>query len=632
MSFSQRNRQLLVTVRKKFSDTRCITDMMAQRLLFTSYAAALDVYMNQFFEAEQQRLAAVRAVQWLETANSENFDRICRLAAAYFDVPTVLVSLVDQDRQWFAAQVGFEPRQTPISHSFCAHTIQQDGVFQVVDACTDPRFMANPLVTAGNGIRFYAGAPLVTREGHAIGSLCIIDKWPQQLSHAETLVLQDLAEMVIAQIEQRQQTQTRHPVSGMPNLRQLITDHAVPWSSVEAPVRLLAVIEVVESQWAADLTPDGSSLIADKASLITQKLQVSFGGDLVAYHIDERHFCLLLPTLHSNKHAVITALGELVCEPCPVESISALPGVRLGIASCEDGTQSIGELLRKGRSAVGRAGRDGIDWAVWDENPNCAPSRAHSLIHGLAAAMRNCDLFLVFQPRFRLSDGRQVSAEALLRWNHPQYGPVSPAEFIPLIERSGQISIVTRWVIDNALANAATWQDTESKVSLNLSALDFQHIDLTEALRVALAKHGVNPRRLEVEITEGEWIRASATVLTQLSEIRALGVDVAIDDFGTGYSNFAYLHEIPANVIKLDKSIITDLENKPRNRIIAQSIFQLAHSLGYRTVAEGIETFKCMDLVKGYGCQEAQGFFLSRPLSAEMIKSTTVSSSFLLSA
>ena len=588
--------------------------------------------MTEFFEAEQLRLAAVRAVQWLETANNENFDRICRLAAAYFDVPTVLVSLVDQDRQWFAAQIGFEPRQTPISQSFCAHTIQQDGVMQVVDACADPRFMSNALVTVGNGIRFYAGAPLVTREGHAIGSLCLIDKWPQQLSHAETKVLQDLAEMVIAQIEQRQQTQTRHPVSGLPNLRQLVTDHAEPWSSAGAPIRLLAVIEVVESQWAVDLTADGSTLIADKAATITEQLQESFGGNLVAYHIDERHFCLILPTQEINKQSVIAELGQLICEPCAQDSISTLPGVRMGIASCEDGTQSIGELLRKGRSAVGRAGRDGIDWTVWDENPNCAPSRAHSLIHGLAAAMANCDLFLVFQPRFRLSDGRQVSAEALIRWNHPQYGPVSPAEFIPLIERSGQISIITRWVIDNALANAATWQDTESKVSLNLSALDFQDIDITDALRVALDKHGVGAHRVEVEITEGEWIRASAAVLTQLSEIRALGVDVAIDDFGTGYSNFAYLHEIPANVIKLDKSIITDLESKPRNRIIAQSIFQLAHSLGYRTVAEGIETFKCMELVKGYGCHEAQGFFLSRPLSAELIRNTTVASSFLLSA
>jgi EAL domain-containing protein (putative c-di-GMP-specific phosphodiesterase class I) len=589
--------------------------------------------MNIASQAEQQRLAAVRAHQWLETAASENFDRICRLAAAYFDVPTVLVSLVDKDRQWFAGRVGFALNQTPINQSFCAHTIQQDGVMQVVDACTDPRFMDNELVTTPDGIRFYAGAPLVTREGHAIGSLCIIDKWPHQLSHAETLVLQDLAEMVIAQIEQRQQTRTAHPASGLPNMRQFLADNPGPWLNTDSPVRLLAVIEVVDSRWPSDPhTDDGCNLIGSKAEMITARLEQAVNAKFTAYQISERHFCLLLPTTAHLKQQLTQTLSELICEPCTEDSISTLPGVRLGIACCEDGQQSVGELLRKARSAVDQAARDGIDWGVWDENPNSASRRAMTLTLEVASALANGEMSLVFQPRFRLEDGRQVSAEALLRWHHPLFGPVSPAEFIPLIERSGQISLVTRWVIDHALAAAAEWEDTEATVSLNLSALDFQHLDIAAALKTACDAHGISPQRVEVEITEGEWIRASTTVLAQLSEIRALGVDVAIDDFGTGYSNFAYLHEIPANVIKLDKSIITDLENKPRNCIIAQSIFQLAHRLGYRTVAEGIETFKCLDLVRSYGCHEAQGFFLSRPLTAAQIKQTTLGSHFLLNA
>lgn len=584
-------------------------------------------------QAEQQRLAAVRALQWLETAASENFDRICRLAAAYFDVPTVLVSLVDRDRQWFAGRVGFAVNQTPINQSFCAHTIQQDGVMQVVDACADPRFMDNELVTAPDGIRFYAGAPLVTREGHAIGSLCIIDKWPHQLSHTETLVLQDLAEMVIAQIEQRQQTRTAHPASGLPNLRQFLADNTGPWLNTDSPVRLLAVVEVVDSQWPSDPNADdGCNLIGSKAEMITARLEQAVNAKFTSYQISERHFCLLLPTAAHLKQQLTQTLSELICEPCTEDSISTLPGVRLGIACCEDGQQSVGELLRKARSAVDQAARDGIDWGVWDENPNSASRRAMTLTLEVASALANGEMSLVFQPRFRLEDGRQVSAEALLRWHHPLFGPVSPAEFIPLIERSGQISLVTRWVIDHALAAAAEWEDTEATVSLNLSALDFQHLDIAAALKTACDAHGISPQRVEVEITEGEWIRASTTVLAQLSEIRALGVDVAIDDFGTGYSNFAYLHEIPANVIKLDKSIITDLENKPRNCIIAQSIFQLAHRLGYRTVAEGIETFKCLDLVRSYGCHEAQGFFLSRPLTAAQIKQTTLGSQFLLNA
>lgn len=589
--------------------------------------------MHLSLQAEKQRLAAVRAIQWLETAVDENFDRICRLASAYFNVPTVLVSLVEKDRQWFAGRVGFPNPQTPINQSFCAHTIKQEGVMQVVDACNDPRFMANELVTVDGGIRFYAGAPLVTHDGHAIGSLCLIDKFPHQLSHAETLVLQDLAEMVISQIEQRQQTSMCNATSGLPNMRQFLTDNAGPWLNAEASTRLLMVIEVVDSQWTHDLTlVHDSGLISTKAKGITARLNMALDEELTAYHISERHLCVLIPASPSDQTELIHTISTLVCEPCAEDSISTLPSIRMGIAVCGDGTQSIGDLLRKARSAADSAARDGIDWAVWDENPNCASRRSEALINDVAGALFSGDISLVFQPRFRLEDGCQVSAEALLRWNHAVFGPVSPAEFIPLIERSGQISIVTRWVIDNALAAAAGWADNEAKVSLNLSALDFQHIDISQALKAGCEKNGIGAHRVEVEITEGEWIRASNTVLAQLADIRELGVDVAIDDFGTGYSNFAYLHEIPANVIKLDKSIITDLESKPRNRIIAQSVFQLAHELGYRTVAEGIETFKCMDLVRGYGCDEAQGFFLSRPLSAEQMKLTTTGSHFLLSA
>lgn len=589
--------------------------------------------MPQHLKTEHQRLAAVRAVQWLETANNENFDRICRLAAAYFEVPTVLVSLVEADRQWFAARVGFVQSETPISQSFCAHTTRQNTVMQIVDACQDPRFADNELVTAEGGIRFYAGAPLLTRDGHALGSMCIIDKFPHQLSHAEIRVLEDLAEMVISQIEQRQMILTRNPVSGLPNLRQFLTDHQEPWLNVEFPARLLALIEIVDSQYETELAPLSNmpSLqmrTQDMAGRLEQVLQRS----VTVYHISERHCCLVLPTNQKDRNELIQTLSTLICEPCAEDSISALPATRMGIAYCEDGSQSIGELLRKARHAVETASRDGIDWGVWDENENRANRRALALSSDVASALANGDIYLVFQPRFRLKDGRQVSAEALLRWNHSTLGPVSPAEFIPLIERSGQISTVTRWVIDNALSAAAEWEDRESKVSLNLSALDFQSMDIASVLSASCERHEIAPQRVEVEITEGEWIRESTTVLEQLSDIRALGADVAIDDFGTGYSNFAYLHEIPANVIKLDKSIITDLENKPRNRIIAQSIFKLAHALDYRTVAEGVETFQCMDMVKSFGCHEAQGFFLCRPLSGEQIKGLTVDSHIKLRA
>lgn len=199
-------------------------------------------------------------------------------------------------------------------------------------------------------------------------------------------------------------------------------------------------------------------------------------------------------------------------------------------------------------------------------------------------------------------------------------GKIWPSEFIPLIESAGKISTVTRWVIDRALTDLSGWIDKEVRFSINLSPLDFAELDIALALETACLEHGVEPARLEVEITEGEWIRADKRVIAQLTHIRKLGVDVAIDDFGAEYSNFAYLHEIPANILKLDKSLVTDLESNARNRIIARSVLYLANELGYRTVAEGVETFRCMSLVRDFGCEEAQGYFLSRPLNLEKLR------------
>ncbi len=576
--------------------------------------------MHRLDPAEYQRLAAVHALQWLETAHNEDFQRICRLAAAYFKVPTVLVSLVEKDRQWFPARIGFEPSETPINQSFCALTIRQNEVMHVADASRDARFCNNTLVTAPEGIRFYAGASLRTRAGYNIGSLCIIDKFPHDLAPGDGEVLKDLAEMVMAQIEQRQMLETRDPVSGLPNLRQFLTDTRDMPRDSRAPVRVMMLIEAADNHWQADEAVDENfTALRCGARRVSDKLAHILDGVARLYQLSEQQFCLML-TCHASRQQELTrALVEMITQPLPTNEFPLAPCTRIGVASCADGSQSVGNLLHKAIHAASAAERARSRWQAYDESRAHIHRRAFSLISDFSAAMEGGGMYLEFQPRFNLQDGRQLGAEALIRWRHAHFGPVSPAEFIPLIERAGQINHVTRWVIDRALAAVAQWAYDDSKVSINLSALDFQGMDIAQTLSRACKMHGVPASRVEVEITEGEWIREAPNVIAQLTRIRALGIDVAIDDFGTGYSNFAYLRDIPANVLKLDQSIITDLENKPRNRVIARSVLQLARELGYRTVAEGIETFQSLSLVKSYGCHEAQGYFLSRPLPAERL-------------
>ncbi|MGF0238806.1 sensor domain-containing phosphodiesterase [Rhodococcus sp. IEGM1300] len=572
----------------------------------------------QEHQSETNRLAAVQALEWLKTAESENFDRICRLAAAYFKVPTVLISLVERDRQWFKAKVGFDRDETPIEQSFCAHAIHEQGVFQIRDATRDVRFCDNPLVTASQGVRFYAGAPLRTRAGHAIGSFCIIDKEPKELTNDERAVLQDLAEMVMAQIEQRQLNDCHDSVSGLPNQRQFFADLNDLSLQPDCKPRMLVLINAFDSNLGQDLRLAlGASATQSMILEIARQLNKNLAGVSCAYHINERQFCFMLPTAMLDCERFVHQLIDGLRLTTQSDSTLTSPSPRAGIVIFEHDAFSHADLLRKAMHAVKSAYETNTPWALYDAVRDLAWRRAFTLAEDLDRALNSDQMFLMFQPRFNVLDGRQVSAEALLRWNHPELGAVSPAEFIPVLERNGLIHRVTQWVIVKALSAMALWEDEDCRISINLSPRDFDDRTICSTLNLACQRFGINPQRLEIEITEGEWIRSNPQVIQQLHELRDLGMDVAIDDFGTGYSNFAYLHEIPANVIKLDQSIVTNLPDSPRNQVIARSILQLANDLGYRTVAEGIENAQCLALIAEYGCAEAQRYFFARPMTHE---------------
>ncbi|MGN7743017.1 putative bifunctional diguanylate cyclase/phosphodiesterase [Pseudomonas sp. 22526] len=569
--------------------------------------------------AEERRLAALHALELLDTASCENFDRICRMAAEYFKVPTALISLVDRDRQWFKSRVGFDEPQTPISQSFCAFTVQGREVLEVRNAARDPRFHDNPLVTRDQGIRFYAGAPLLTASGYAIGSLCIIDKVEQQLSIVERQQLRDMAAMVMEQVEQRQRLRRRDPVSGLANREQFQGDLRDLAEHHLGEKRVLVLIDALDMKVAHELTLAlGLAPFETIIRFLALRLQEYLGRHVRVYHVSVKRFGFLLPVPAQGLDKLLDALVSRLRRQPPGLGFPMIPTVCAGTVEFEVDTQSVDDALRKAMFALELAMARRSFWAHYDAGRDHAQRRAFNLASDLNDALRSGQIYLMFQPRFALPDGAQVSAEALLRWEHPWLGPISPAEFIPVMERNGLIHQVTRWVIDTVLSKLHSWGLPESsKLSINLSPKDFEDQDIAELIRRACERHRIDPRRLEVEITEGEWLRSNPNVLAQLTRIRELGMDVAIDDFGTGYSNFAYLHQIPANVVKLDKSMITDLERNTQHQKITRSIISLARELGYRTVAEGIESFKCLQMLYAFGCDEAQGYFLARPMLQE---------------
>jgi hypothetical protein len=335
--------------------------------------------MSCSLEIEQKRLSAVHALQWLETAHNENFDRLCRMAATHFGVPTVLVSLVEKDRQWFPGRVGFEESQTPIEQSFCRYTIQNSGVMVVNDAYLDPRFAKTALVARSNGIRFYAGAPLCNQHGEVLGSFCLIDTVPRHLSPAEEVVLEDFAELVIAQVEQCQLMRYRDPLSKLPNLQQFILDtQNMPVAASQ--VRLMMVIRaqpvssVVNVSMSSNL--DARKKLRDMAQCLRRRLD----GIAELYHVTELEFCLQMSCERHRRDELIRMLLALVTEPFSDKQIA------VGLACCDNGKHSTDALMSKATHAAAMALYRKLQWTAYDEAEDCAQRRALTLLNELAGA------------------------------------------------------------------------------------------------------------------------------------------------------------------------------------------------------------------------------------------------------
>ena len=237
----------------------------------------------------------------------------------------------------------------------------------------------------------------------------------------------------------------------------------------------------------------------------------------------------------------------------------------------------------------------------------------------LRSAVPGNELRLVFQPLLNLKENRICAFEALLRWEHPERGYMRPAEFIPVAEESGLIVPIGEWVLREACATAADWPG-EIGIAVNLSPAQFRrNRHLLDHVKSALAKSGLRPERLELEITESVLLAENENAFETLKQLKALGVRIAMDDFGTGYSSLSTLRRFPFDKIKIDRSFVKDATSSPDSLAIVKAVVGLGHSLGLTTTAEGVETEDQLDLIRQQGCEEMQGYLLSAPLPASAV-------------
>ena len=365
----------------------------------------------------------------------------------------------------------------------------------------------------------------------------------------------------------------------------------------------------------------GDALLIEVAkrlkSIVREEDTVSrVGGD---------EFILVLPDTNADGAArVARKVLEVITQPNRIEQHDLAITPSIGIAMYPDDGEHFDALSRCADVAMYRAKHDGRNnYRFFTSEMQTHSARTLQLENALRRALERGQLSLHYQPQMSLPDGRLIGAEALLRWQHPELGMISPAEFIPIAEASGQILQIGEWVLRTAVHQLKRWMDsgmTPMVIAVNLSVVQFHQHNLTELVMQILDEVKLPPQYLELELTEGVAMDDPLGAIALMDSLHERGIHMSIDDFGTGYSSLSYLKRFEIYKLKIDQSFVSDITEDPEDKAIVDAVISLASSLGLQTLAEGVETEGQLAFLREQGCNEAQGYYFSKPLPADQFE------------
>ncbi|UVJ43910.1 bifunctional diguanylate cyclase/phosphodiesterase [Pseudomonas sp. LS1212] len=352
------------------------------------------------------------------------------------------------------------------------------------------------------------------------------------------------------------------------------------------------------------------------------KSQLEAGDQLARLGSDE--FALLIDTRREPRRAEWLAerITETMAEPYWIDGDSLLIGCSLGVAHAraEGGADP---LMWHAHIAMQQAkSTQGCTFHIFNESINRNARSLADLESELRRALRRDELELHYQPRMNLEDGQIVGLEALVRWRHDERGLLPPSEFVPLAEQSGLIVPLGYWVISRALRDMQVLREQglpALHMAVNLSFRQFQDSQLLATLSRLIVEHGVDSQWLEFELTETAVMRRNDLVKQTMDALGRLGVRFSLDDFGTGFSSFVHLNSLPITLLKVDRSFVGGMEQREENRKLVHAMINLAHNLNLEVVAEGVETQEQLALLRSFGCDQVQGYLISRPLPLEQL-------------
>ncbi len=600
---------------------------------------------------EARRLTALHATRLLGSPPEDAFDRITRMASRLLKMPIALVSLVDKEDQWFKSRCGTDMTGTPREISFCGHAILDHEPLVVPDATQDPRFADNPMVVNPPNVRFYAGVQLYSIDRMPLGTLCVLDRVPRTLGEEELDILRDLARMTEQLIHFRQlatAAQSLHShvyvdaanpdlaaaagqvefllthdvLTGLANRQVLVRtigQNLQKWKD-DGLHTLVATINVDKFKRLNELLGHHAG---DKALVaITWSLQnLLRPGDMLA-RAGSDEFVLLLPGLGDDSVArdrlrqLLQAVTREYKTPGGPIPLTCSIGYAIFPEDGADGDV----LLNNAAMAVRRAkALGGAQIQRYSEELNQALTRKLTLENQLRHALEREELYLNYQPKIALHDGSVAGMEVLVRWNHPEHGPISPAEFIPIAEESGLVVPIGAWVLRTAVAQRRAWSEAgvpDVPVAVNLSGKQFLGTDVVALVADVLSESRLPPHLLELELTESISMDDPGRTADLMRQLRELGTSLSIDDFGTGYSSLSYLKRLPLDKLKIDRSFVLDVHQTAESLAMVKAIIAMAHTLHLQVIAEGVEFDEQVAALRGAGCDQIQGDYYSKPLDA----------------
>jgi diguanylate cyclase (GGDEF)-like protein len=412
----------------------------------------------------------------------------------------------------------------------------------------------------------------------------------------------------------------RDTLTGLPNrakFNERLEAALVAAGDVDLPVGVL-LMDLDNFKYVNDTLGHsiGDLLLSEVATRLRKAVPAA---NAIVARLGGDEFAVLLPGCNASeaRHVARTILISLEV-PMSFEGHAVDVRASIGVAAYPDHGLERSMLMRHADVAMYAAKRNNVGSLIWHERYEQHSHERLSLISDLRRAIDNDELLLMYQPKISLSRDREFHAEALVRWQHPGRGMVPPMEFIPFAEQTGSIRDITHWVVGHAVQQCAAWRrdGVPMNVSVNISARDLMDAELPVRFAAMLEQHDCRAQWISLEITESAILDDQGHAVENLQLLHSLGCRLAIDDYGTGYSSLAYLRRLPLNEIKIDKSFVQRMARDASDAVIVRSTIDLAHNIGLTVVAEGVEDETTLDRLRAMGCDMAQGYHVSKPLTA----------------